>query len=277
MIESMPAVEKIIKKSLQEDLGFGDITTNSIFTNEKTSGFLQAKEKGVIAGLSVAEKVWKSVDSSLFFEAFFCDGNEVNKGDKIALVKGSTRSILVGERTALNFLQRMSGIAALTAKFVSQTKNTSAQIVDTRKTTPGLRIIEKYAVRIGGGKNHRFSLDHAVLIKDNHITACGSITKAVKKVRNHVPIVSIIEVETQNIFQVEEALYAGADIIMLDNMNTENIKEAVDFVSGKALVEASGSITLDRVREIAQTGVDFISVGELTHSPTALDISFSLI
>lgn len=277
MIENIPAVEEIIEKSLQEDVSFGDITTNSIFTNEESSGFLEAKEKGVIAGLSIAEKVWKKVDRNLIFEAFFYDGDEINIGDRIAHVKGSAKSILTGERVALNFLQRMSGIATLTAKYVSQTKNTSAQIVDTRKTTPGLRVFEKYAVRIGGGKNHRLSLNHAALIKENHITACGSIAEAVKKVKENASIVSVIEVETQNINQVEEALNAGADIIMLDNMKTEDIKKAVELVSGKALVEASGNIKLERIRELTQTGVDFISIGELTHSPAALDISFSLI
>ncbi|MDK2985273.1 MAG: hypothetical protein PWQ96_915 [Clostridia bacterium] len=269
-------IEKIIEIALQEDIGFNDITTNSIFSEEISSGVLIAKKPGVIAGLPVAKQVWKKLDDNINFEALVSDGQKVESGEKIALVEGKIRSLLTGERVALNFLQRLSGIATLTSRYVEKVKNYKAIIVDTRKTTPGLRILEKYAITQGGGRNHRLRLDNAVMIKDNHIAGCGSIAEAVERVRKKTPFTITIEVETKNLEEVEEALRAGAGIIMLDNMEPETMKKAVEIIKGSALVEASGGVTLENVQEVAETGVDFISVGELTHSPKALDISFNL-
>ncbi len=269
-------IKKIIRNSLEEDIGFGDLTTNSIFTSEKTTGTLISKQDGIIAGLSVAENTWKSIDESISFEYFIKDGDIIHKGQNLAEVNGKIKTLLTGERIALNFLQRLSGIATITSQYVDEIKDYNVKILDTRKTTPGLRCLEKYAVLKGGGKNHRLRLDDAVMIKDNHIAGCGSISEAVKRVRKNIPVTTAIEVETKNLEQVKEALGLGVDIIMLDNMSIGMMKKAVEIVDSTCLIEASGGITLNNVKQVAETGVNFISVGQITHSFTSLDISFNL-
>lgn len=269
-------VRKIVLKSLEEDIGICDLTTNSIFQDEESSAILIAKEFGVIAGIDIASCVFKTLDSSIIFKEFVKDGEKVVPKQKIAEIQGKTKTILTAERVALNFLQRLSGIATLTANYVDTIKEFDCQILDTRKTTPGLRAFEKYAVKVGGGTNHRLTLDNAVMIKDNHISACGSILEAVKRVRKNIPMTTKIEVETTNFTQIEEALQAKVDIIMLDNMSPKEMKKAVEMIDEKALVEASGGITLEGIREVAKTGVDYISVGALTHSAKALDISLNI-
>ncbi|SMB92388.1 nicotinate-nucleotide pyrophosphorylase [carboxylating] [Desulfonispora thiosulfatigenes DSM 11270] len=269
-------IENIIQNSLKEDIGLGDLTTNSIFLDEEGTGIFSAKDVGIIAGLPLISQVWHKINPNLKFESYVNDGEEVIIGQKIAIVQGNIRSILTGERVALNFLQRLSGIATLTSKYVEEVKDYKVKVVDTRKTTPGLRVLEKYAVRKGGARNHRLSLDNAVMIKDNHIEGCGSITEAVRRVRSNIPITTKIEVETKNLREVEEALKVGVDIIMLDNMEPKMMEEAVIKIGGLALVEASGGINLKNIKEVAKTGVDIISVGELTHSAKALDISLNI-
>jgi nicotinate-nucleotide pyrophosphorylase (carboxylating) len=270
-------LQRKIEEWLQEDIGFGDITTLSTIPEEEQGvGILYAKEAGMIAGLPIAGQVFATVDPSLAFKQTVEEGAVVEKGQKIAEVSGSVRSILSGERLALNLLQRLSGIATRTQAYVQAIAGTKARVVDTRKTTPGLRLLEKYAVRIGGGHNHRYALYDAVMIKDNHIKGAGGIAQAVAAARSAIPHTMKIEVETESLAQVEEALEAGADIIMLDNMQIEMMKQAVELIGGRAIVEASGGVTLDTIRAIAETGVDVISVGALTHSVRALDISLDL-
>lgn len=266
-----------IEEWLDEDIGFGDITTSStIPVTEQGRGILYAKEEGIVAGLPIAELVFEVIDPTLKFAAQVEEGVVVGKGQAIVEVTGSVQSILTGERLALNLLQRLSGIATRTHEFVKAIEGTKARVVDTRKTTPGLRMLEKYAVRVGGGHNHRYALYDAVMIKDNHIKGAGGITQAVQAARQAIPHTMKIEVETESIAQVEEALSAGADIIMLDNMSVELMKEAVQLIAGRAVVEASGGVNLDTIRSIAKTGVDVISVGALTHSVRSLDISLDL-
>lgn len=272
-------VDPIINMALEEDLGWGDVTTEStIHETSISEGVFIAKETGIIAGIDVAERVFKIVDESLDFDKMAVDGEFVEKGEVLATISGSSRSILKGERTALNLLQRMSGIATETNRYVKQVAGMKTNIVDTRKTMPGLRYLDKYAVRAGGGKNHRYNLSDLILIKDNHIKAAGGIKKAVEASRSRLTHVLKIEVEVENLKMLEEAMAAGADIIMLDNMTTEMMKEAVEIVGGRVLLEASGNISLepnsDRfVRTVAMTGVDIISVGALTHSVKSMDIS----
>ena len=259
---------------LKEDLGTGDITTNCCIPPENRSkGNFIAKEDGVIAGLEIAARVFCLVDSGIEFLPLVGDGENVKKGDVIATVQGSSRGILMGERLALNLMQRLSGTATATAKAVSQVSGTKAHIVDTRKATPGLRVLEKYAVRVGGGYNHRFNLADGVLIKDNHIAAAGGIEKAVTAARQGAPHTMKIEVETESLEQVQQALDAGADIIMLDNMDNDTMAKAVQLISGRALTEASGNMGEKNLAAVAATGVDIISIGALTHSVKALDIS----
>jgi nicotinate-nucleotide pyrophosphorylase (carboxylating) len=270
-------LQRKIEEWLQEDIGFGDITTMStIPEDEQGSGILYVKEAGIIAGLPVAQQVFEVVDPTLRFAPKVTEGAQVEKGEQIAEVSGSVRSILTGERLALNLLQRLSGIATRTHQYVQAIAGTKARVVDTRKTTPGLRFLEKYAVRVGGGHNHRFALYDAVMIKDNHIKGAGGIAQAVAAARAAIPHTMTIEVETESLEQVREALEAGADIIMLDNMPLDQMKKAVDLIAGRAVVEASGGVTLETIRSIAETGVDIISVGALTHSVKALDISLDL-
>jgi nicotinate-nucleotide pyrophosphorylase (carboxylating) len=265
--------EDIIKKALNEDIYYEDITTNSIVTKDSNSIVdLIAKEDGIIAGTEVFKKVFTILGNAKA-DIYVDDGNEIYKGQKIGQIHGNTRTLLTGERVALNFLQRMSGIATLTRKFTNKLEGTNTKLLDTRKTTPNMRIFEKYAVTIGGGCNHRFGLNDGILIKDNHIDAAGSIKNAIEKVRKNTSFVRKIEVEVENLKQLEEALEANADIIMLDNMDIDTLKTAVKLINGRAETEASGNVTLDTVVLIAETGVDYISVGALTHSFKVLDLS----
>jgi nicotinate-nucleotide pyrophosphorylase (carboxylating) len=271
-------VDKIIEQALLEDIGTGDITTKSIIpSNLKAKGIIKTSEEGVVAGLGIACLVFKKLDSDITFQEQIKDGTKVARGKVLAEITGPARTILNGERVALNFLQRMSGIATITSKFCQKVKDFPARIVDTRKTTPGLRILEKYAVRMGGGYNHRFGLYDAVLIKDNHIAVAGGIKSAVNFVRKQISHTVKIEVEVENLSQFQEALEMKVDIIMLDNMNLDTMKEAVKMVKGKVLIEASGGITLEKARKIAQTGVDLISIGALTHSVKSMNISMEII
>jgi nicotinate-nucleotide pyrophosphorylase (carboxylating) len=271
-------LQKLIKDCLNEDIGTGDLTTNSIVPgNAVSTGYITVKEYGVLAGMPVAEEVFRCLDPAVQFKARAGDGDIVERGRVLAEISGNARAILTGERLALNFLQRLSGIATKTAQFVKLIDGKKPHIIDTRKTTPGLRMLEKYAVRVGGGRNHRFGLYDGVLIKDNHIKIAGSITKAVKAVRLACPHTAKIEVEVENMAQLREALEAKVDIIMLDNMSPEMMREAVTLVAGRALVEASGGITEENIRAVAAAGVDLISVGALTHSAKSLDISLDLL
>ncbi len=270
-------VKKVIRRAIEEDIGTGDITTDNIIEKSKNgTGSIIVKEKTVIAGLKVAELVFKEIDSEVKFEHMKDDGDRVEAGKKIALVKGKISSILKGERLALNFLQRMSGIATKTSKYVDKVKDYDVRVTDTRKTTPTLRYFEKKAVRLGGGYNHRMGLYDAVLIKDNHIKAVGTLGEAVEKVREKIPHTTKIEVEVESIEEVEEALENGADIIMLDNMSLEDMKRAVKLIGDSAISEASGGITLENIEEVAKTGVDVISVGALTHQIESTDIGLDV-
>lgn len=271
-------IELIINHAFQEDIGNGDITTNNIVPENKlASASMTAKADGIIAGIDIAEMVFRKLDENLEWNPKIKDGDSVKKGDVILEIKGTFRALLTGERLALNLMQRMSGIATETAKYVAETKGSKVKILDTRKTVPGLRTFDKYAVKMGGGTNHRIGLYDMVMIKDNHIKMAGTITAAVNQVRKSIPSEIKVEVETTNLHEVEEAVNAGADIIMLDNMSNELMCEAVDLINGKALIEASGNMNLERISGVAKTGVDFISVGALTHSVIALDISQNII
>jgi nicotinate-nucleotide pyrophosphorylase (carboxylating) len=271
------ALDDSLRQALKEDIGFGDATSEAIFGEDHLSaGILLAKQDLVLAGMAVFARTFTLLDGRVKVTAKFNDGARLGSGEEFAVIEGPTRAILAGERVALNFLQRMSGIATQTSRCVEAAKGFAAVIVDTRKTTPGLRILEKYAVTVGGGKNHRMGLDSMVLIKDNHIKAAGGITPAVHRVRERVSPFLSVEVETESLEQVKEALAAGADVIMLDNMPLPLIKQSVDLIGGKALVEVSGNVTLARVAELAASGVDFISSGALTHSVKAADISMRL-
>lgn len=274
MMLSLPG---IIEHALQEDIHTGDITTQAVVPEKRDiSGRLIAKESLVVAGLFVAEQVFKKIDPDIRFTACATEGARLESGAILATMHGDAAHLLMGERVALNLLQRMCGIATLTSRYVSSVQGTKARIVDTRKTTPGLRELEKYAVRIGGGINHRTGLYDGVLIKENHIAAAGGITEAIRRARAYIPHTLKIEIETENPDQVDEALSAGADIIMLDNMDCATMRQCVATIAGRAQVEASGGVNLETVRAIAETGVDIISIGALTHSPKAMDISMLL-
>jgi nicotinate-nucleotide pyrophosphorylase [carboxylating] (EC 2.4.2.19) len=271
-------LEYIIEHAFREDIGDGDITTNNLIPeNSVAKASMTAKADGVIAGLPIAEKVFKKLDPNLIWKPLVKDGDTIEKGQVIVEMQGSFRALLTGERLALNLMQRMSGIASETAKYVAEVKHTNVQILDTRKTVPGLRTLDKYSVKIGGGTNHRIGLYDLVMIKDNHIKVAGGIAPAVEQIRKSIPNHIKVEVETTNIKEVQEALSAGADIIMLDNMSNEAMTEAVQLVNGKAKTEASGNMNLERLKGVAETGVDFISIGALTHSVKALDISQNII
>ena len=270
-------ISEIIGNALAEDLGSGDVTGSWIIPPEKTmTGRLTAKEDGVLAGLELAGEVFTFLDGSVVFTPKACDGMNIKTGREIAVLKGPARAILAAERTALNIMQRMSGIASETRKFVKAVEGTDAVILDTRKTVPGLRLLDKLAVKTGGGRNHRFGLFDMVLIKENHITTAGSITDAVGRVRAHSPGALEIEVEVRNLDELREALDLSVDRVMLDNMTVDEMRQAVEISGGRVPLEASGNITIERVRSIAETGVDFISIGSLTHSVKALDISLLL-
>lgn len=267
-------IDRIIRNALEEDIGLGDVTTLATVEQGATArAELVAKEDFVLSGIDVARRVFQILEPTVAFEKLMEDGLTVRRGEVIAWLKGDARALLQGERVSLNLLQRMCGIATLTARFVKEIDGHPATIVDTRKTTPGLRLLEKYSVRMGGGRNHRTSLYDGVLIKENHIAAAGGIAVAISRARRHVPHTLKIEIETATLQQVEEAVAAGADIILLDNMDVATLREAVRIIDRRCLTEASGGVNLDTVKEIAGTGVDFISVGALTHSSRAVDIS----
>lgn len=271
-------MDGIIAAALREDMPEGDITSESIVPpGAVSSAVILAKEDGVLAGLPVARRVFEMIDAELRFLEESEDGAAVHSGDVLARIDGQTISLLKGERTALNFLQRLSGIATATRRFVDAVAGMKAKILDTRKTTPGLRLLEKYAVRVGGGTNHRLGLSDMVLIKDNHIRYVGSITEAVRRARERIPEGMKIEVEVTNFDEAREALACGPDIVMLDNMPVEEMRAVVELYGGRIPLEASGKMRLDRVGEVAATGVDYISVGALTHSVRALDISLEFL
>lgn len=268
------SVDQLIDRALEEDVGTGDITTLTTISEDAVGhGRYIAKEDGVLCGIDLARRVYAKLDDGISFTAYKKDGDEVVKGDIIAEVTGPAISLLTGERVGLNLMQRLSGTATKTRECVRKIEGTNATIADTRKTTPGLRVLEKYAVRVGGGSNHRFNLADGILIKDNHIVAAGGITEAVSRARKNAPHTLKVEVEIETFEQLEEALAAGADIIMLDNMSCEDMAKAVKIVDGRAKTEASGNMGDRDLREVAETGVDIISIGALTHSVRSLDIS----
>lgn len=271
------ALDELLRQALLEDIGSGDITSEAIFAEDhRANGFLIAKGDMVLAGQEVFSRAFTLLDKRVKVVFHFADGNKVLAGQKLAHVYGPTRAVLAAERVALNFLQRLTGIATQTSRFVEACGRHETIIVDTRKTTPGLRMLEKYAVTVGGGKNHRYGLDSMVMIKDNHSKAAGSISAAVQKVRSRISPFIKIEVEVETMAQVQEALTAGVDIIMLDNMQLAMIKESVKVIAGQALIEVSGNVTLEKIAALAATGVDIISSGALTHSVKAADISLKL-
>lgn len=275
---NLEEIDPLIITALKEDMPLGDVTSESVIPPDSYSeAVLLAKEDGVLAGMPVAERVFEKIDPAVLFKEVAKDGKNILAGEKLARLRGNSISLLKGERTALNFLQRMSGIATTTRKFVRLLEGSHTKLLDTRKTTPGLRVLEKYAVKIGGAMNHRFSLSDMVLIKDNHIEIVGSITKAVQRAKNSVKSGIKIEVETNSLVQVKEAFGGGVDMIMLDNMSLEDMKKVVDWVDHRVPLEASGNIDLTCLEKIAAVGVDFISVGGLTHSYKSLDISMKFL
>ena len=269
-------IDDIIKTALLEDINYIDMAADNLLDDSmiSTARYI-AKASGTLCGIDVALRVFELL-GGFTFKKYKNDGDRLEKGDIIAELTGQTKNLLKGERTSLNLLQHMSGIATMTAEAVEQVKGTAATVTDTRKTLPGLRALQKYAVTCGGGKNHRFNLSDAAMLKDNHIDACGSITKAVSTLRSKIVHTVKIEVETRNLDEVAEALATGCEIIMLDNMDCETMKKAVEMTSGKALLEASGNITAETIRKVAETGVDIISIGALTHSVKAFDISLKI-
>ncbi len=268
-----PQVDAIIKNALHEDIRDGDATTEALFEPDETAkAYMLAKDNGIIAGLPIAERVFKTLQEDIVWQPAVNEGGRVKPRDLIVEMSGSKRTLLTGERLALNIMQRLSGIATMASQYMAEIDGLDVKILDTRKTLPGLRVMEKYAVAVGGATNHRFGLFDGIMIKDNHIKLAGGISKAVAILRANNPKGLQIEVETSNHDEVREALAAGADIIMLDNMPPDMMREAVEIIDGKALVEASGGINLHTVRAAAETGVDFVSVGALTHSVQALDI-----
>jgi len=270
-------LRRVVEAALSEDIETGDVTSRAtIPAGCEARGKFVAKEAGVLCGIPVVAEVFRTLDASIELDLTLGEGERFAAGATLAGVRGKARPILSGERLALNFLQRLSGIATLTRRMVEMVADLPVRVVDTRKTTPGLRFLEKYAVRTGGGSNHRFSLAEAVLIKDNHIVASGGIREAVERARAFVPSGMTVEVETESEAQVREALAAGADVIMLDNMSPAEMRRMVELIGGQALVEASGNVSEDSIRPIAETGVDIVSVGALTHSAPALDIGLDL-
>ncbi len=270
-------LDEIIRIALAEDIGSGDVTTECLVPEGVSAeAVIYSKERGVLAGLDVAERVFQVLEPGIRMERLLADGDLLEPRRPIAKVSGAARALLTGERVALNFLQRLSGIATATRRLAELLEGTGARLVDTRKTTPGLRLLEKYAVRVGGGYNHRIGLYDGILIKDNHIRVAGGIAEAVRKARSSAPHTLRIEVEVEDLGQLEEAVRAGADAVLLDNMPVEMIREAVRRYKGRVLLEASGGITSRNIREIAEAGVDLISVGAITHSAPALDISMDI-
>ena len=278
MILNQFYVDNLIKTALLEDINYVDITTDYLIPEdqENEAKFL-AKADGVLCGIEVALRVFTLIQPDFQYEVFIHDGEEVKKGDIIAKIKGKTRTILKGERTALNLLQHMSGISSMTNRIVKIVEGTNASIADTRKTLPGMRPVQKYAVTVGGGKNHRFNLSDAAMLKDNHVDAGGGITNAVTKLRTKLGHMAKVELEVRTLDELREALSVDVDVIMLDNMDNDTMREAVKIADGKALLEASGGITEETIRGVAETGVDIISIGALTHSVKAFDISLKII
>ncbi len=267
-------VEEHIKNALKEDIGFGDITTDYLINDgEKIIAKLNTRQDGILCGIDIFEKVFKILSKNVEIKKYYKDGDEIKAGDNLAVIEGPARAVLIGERTALNYIQRLSGIATETKRYQTAIGDNKARITDTRKTTPGFRMFEKYAVFIGGARLHRFNLSDCVMIKDNHIRYAGSITNAVNKIREKLSHTHKIEVECDTIEQVKEAIEAKADIIMLDNMSCELMKKCVFIIDGKALIEASGNVTLETVKEIAQTGVDVISSSAIVAKAKTLDIA----
>jgi len=276
MIELAEEIEDLVGRALAEDVGEGDITSEATVPEEaRARARIVQKQPGVVSGLPAAEAVFRALDPNLAFESAAADGDRFQQPTEVARITGRTRAVLTGERTALNLLGRLSGIATLTRRFVDAIEGTGAEILDTRKTTPGLRALEKYAVRCGGGRNHRFGLDDGILVKDNHLRAAGGVLPAVELVRRAGTSLPI-EVEAETLDDVREALTAGAEQILLDNMSPALMREAVQLVDGRASLEASGGVSLETVREVAETGVDFVSVGAMTHSARSLDVSLEL-
>ena len=266
--------DNLIKMALQEDISSEDVTTNAVMRNRKQGEVqLICKQDGIIAGLGVFERVFKLLDETTEVEFYAEDGDEVKNKQLLGVIRGDIRVLLSGERTALNYLQRMSGIATYTHQIAELLKETKIKLLDTRKTTPNMRIFEKYAVKVGGGYNHRYNLSDGILLKDNHIGAAGSVRKAVEMAKEYAPFVRKIEIETENLEMVKEAVEAGADIIMLDNMTPEVMKEAVKLIDGRAETECSGNVTKENIERLVEVGVDYISSGALTHSSPILDLS----
>ncbi len=277
MIPNPIYVDELIKKALLEDINYIDITTDYLIPEEQEDeAVFLAKAEGVLCGIEIAMRVFTILQSDFQYEIFINDGEEVKKGDIIAKIKGKTRTLLKGERTALNLLQHMSGISSMTNRIVKIVEGTNASIADTRKTLPGMRPIQKYAVTVGGGKNHRYNLSDAAMLKDNHIDAAGGITNAVKNLKKKLGHMAKVELEVRTLEELREALSANVDVIMLDNMDNDTMKQAVEITDGKALLEASGGITEETIRGVAETGVDIISIGALTHSVKAFDISLKI-
>lgn len=268
------SVDDYLLNTLKEDITYEDVSANAVMPEDKQGrADLICKQDGIICGLDVFRRVFELLDPTSRFECNYKDGDRVSKGDKIGVIYGDVKAILSGERTALNYLQRMSGIATITREYVDELSGCSATLLDTRKTTPNMRPFEKYAVKVGGATNHRYNLSDGVLLKDNHIGAAGSVTRAIEMAKEYAPFVRKIEIETETLDQVKEAVEAGADIIMLDNMDNDTMKKAVELIDGRAQTECSGNVTKERLREIAELGVDYISCGALTHSAPIMDVS----
>lgn len=268
------SVDDYLLNTLKEDITYEDVSANAVMPEDKQGrADLICKQDGIICGLDVFKRVFELLDPRSRFESDYKDGDRVSKGDKIGVIYGDVKAILSGERTALNYLQRMSGIATITREYVDELSGCSATLLDTRKTTPNMRPFEKYAVKVGGATNHRYNLSDGVLLKDNHIGAAGSVTRAIEMAKEYAPFVRKIEIETETLDQVKEAVEAGADIIMLDNMDNDTVKKAVELIAGRAQTECSGNVTKERLREIAELGVDYISCGALTHSAPIMDVS----
>lgn len=268
------SVDDYLLNTLKEDITYEDVSANAVMPEDKQGrADLICKQDGIICGLDVFRRVFELLDPTSWFECNYKDGDRVSKGDLIGVIYGDVKAILSGERTALNYLQRMSGIATITREYVDELSGCSATLLDTRKTTPNMRPFEKYAVKVGGATNHRYNLSDGVLLKDNHIGAAGSVTRAIEMAKEYAPFVRKIEIETETLDQVKEAVEAGADIIMLDNMDNDTMRKAVELIDGRAQTECSGNVTKERLREIAELGVDYISCGALTHSAPIMDVS----
>lgn len=267
-------VDQYLWNTLREDITSEDVSTNAVMPEDKQGkAELICKQDGIICGLDIFKRTFELLDETSRFEAYFKDGDSVKNGDLLGIIYGDIKAILSGERTGLNYLQRMSGIATITKEYMSELEGTNTTLLDTRKTTPNMRPFEKYAVTVGGATNHRYNLSDGVLLKDNHIGAAGSITKAIQMAKAYAPFVRKIEIETETLEQVEEAVNAGADIIMLDNMDNDTMRKAVKIINGRAETECSGNVTKERLKSIAEVGVDFVSCGALTHSAPIMDIS----